>query len=110
MRQGNQGPSSLSAIRVISTPIPPRRLYDDLAVQLRAMLDDVLSEPVPGELLALVSTSKQAVPSEEGSVSTSEQAVPSEEGLVSTSEQAVPSEVEMSDGAATVPSGVDRRR
>ena len=82
MRQGNQGPSSLSAIRVISTPIPPRRLYGDLTEQLRAMYDHLLSEPVPGELLALMSKSEEAVPSEE----------------------------EMSDGAATVPSGVDRRR
>jgi hypothetical protein len=81
MHQDVQGPSRLPAIRVVSTPIPPRRLYGDLTLQLGALYDDLLSDPVPGALGALAARFDEATPSEE----------------------------EMSDGAATIASGVDRR-
>jgi hypothetical protein len=81
MRQESQGSSGPPVIRVVSTPVPPRRLYGDLTAQLRALYDDLLSEPVPGRLVALVARSDDTVPSEE----------------------------EMSHGAATIASGVDRR-
>jgi hypothetical protein len=54
MQQGSHEPSGLAAVRVISTPVPPRRLFGALGVQLRAVYDDLLAEPVPGRLLALL--------------------------------------------------------
>jgi hypothetical protein len=80
MRQDVQGPSPLPPIRVVSTPIPPRRLYSDLTLQLRALYDDLLSDPVPGSLVALVDRFA-----------------------------ASDSEEEMNDGAEAIASGVDRR-
>ena len=54
MQHGSPAPSFVPVIRVVSTPVPPGRLSRDLAVQLRAMYDDLLSEPVPDRLLAMV--------------------------------------------------------
>jgi hypothetical protein len=81
MHQDVQGPPRLPAIRVVSTPIPARRRYGDLTLQLRALYDELLGDPVPGALGALLARFEGATPSEE----------------------------EMSDGAATIASGVDRR-
>lgn len=53
MRATSQEARVLPAVRVVSTPVPQRRLYGDLAEQCRAMFDDVLAEPVPEGLLAL---------------------------------------------------------
>ena len=82
MQQGTHRPSGLAAVRVVSTPVPPRRLFGELSLQLRALYDDLLAAPVPGHLLALLTPPNSMNPSAK----------------------------EMSDGAATVPSGVDRRR
>jgi hypothetical protein len=71
-----------SAIRVISVPVPTGRLYRDLTVQLRAMYDDLLSEPLPAQLIARAGLCQNGAPT-----------------LYTR---------EMSDGAATIASGVDR--
>ena len=54
MRQETHAPPSIPVIRVISTPIPSARLTRDLAVQLRAMYDDLLREPLPDRFRAMI--------------------------------------------------------
>ena len=82
MLHGNPRATCPSAIRVVSIPVPTVRLYRDLTDQLRAMYDDLLSEPLPERLIA------QAGLCEDGATSLCTR--------------------EMSDGAATIASGVNR--
>jgi hypothetical protein len=82
MQHGRPRAGIPSAIRVVSTPVPAGRLYRDLTVQLRAMYDDLLSEPLPERLMATAGLC--------------------DNGAVSLCTR------EMSDGAATIASGVDR--
>ena len=82
MLHGHPRATSPSAIRVLSVPVPTRRLYRDLTVQLRAMYDDLLSAPLPEELMARAGLCQN--------------------GAISLCTR------ETSDGAATIASGVDR--
>jgi hypothetical protein len=82
MPHGNLRATSPSAIRVVSTPVPTGRLFRDLTVQLRAMYDDLLNEPLPERLIAWAGLC--------------------ENGAASLCTK------ETSDGAATIASGVDR--
>ena len=66
MRATSQEARVLPAVRVVSTPVPQRRLYGDLAEQCRAMFDDVLAEPVPEGLLALAVRSDRTPACEPG--------------------------------------------
>ncbi len=66
MRAASQEARILPAVRVVSTPVPQRRLYGDLAEQCRAVFDDVLAEPVPDRLLALAVLSDRTQTCETG--------------------------------------------
>ncbi len=65
MQRGTHEPSGFAAVRIVATPVPPRRLYAQLTLQLRAMYDDLLTEPVPGHLLALLTPPDVTTPSVE---------------------------------------------
>jgi hypothetical protein len=62
MQRGTHEPSDFAAIRIVATPVPPRRLYAELTLQLRAMYDDLLTEPVPGHLLARLTPPNATTP------------------------------------------------
>ena len=70
MRARSEESRALPAVRVVATPVPARRLYGACVSQMRALFDDVLSEPLPPHLVAALTTepsvaspSKPAAPS-----------------------------------------------
>jgi hypothetical protein len=59
MRERSHEARAIPAVRVVSTPVPKRRLYGDIAEQCRALFDDALGEPVPEHLLVLATLSER---------------------------------------------------
>jgi hypothetical protein len=46
--------SELIRIRVVMVPFPPRHFVRDLADQIHSLFDDLVREPLPGDLVEIV--------------------------------------------------------
>ena len=50
----NHTASELIRIRVVMVPFPPRHFVRDLADQIHSLFDDLVREPLPGDLVEIV--------------------------------------------------------
>ena len=46
--------SELTRIRVVTVPFPPRHFVRDLADHIHSLFDDLVREPLPGDLVEIV--------------------------------------------------------
>jgi len=54
MTSAHHAASDLIRIRVVMVPFPPRHIVRDLADQIHSLFDDLVREPLPGDLVEIV--------------------------------------------------------